>query len=490
MTISSSLSVALSGLSTSAEQLTVVSRNVARAGDEGATRKTANVITSESGGTRVASITRATNSALLEKVLGSTSDASAQKIIATSLDQLDQTVNDPELDGSPSGLIGKLQTALQSFSAAPQDVTVARAAVAAAKDLAQGLNDATKAVQNQRAQADAAMLSSVNNINDLLAQFKTVNDEVAAGTLHGADVTDSLDQRDQILKSLSQEIGIRTTADSSNSMSIYTDSGVTLFNGTPRAVSFQTTTAYSATVTGNPVYVDGVPITGSSGSMLARSGNLVGYATVRDNLANSYQSQLDEIARGLVETFAETDPNSPPTLPALPGLFTYAGAPAMPASGTLSSGIAATISVNPAVDSDVGGNAMSLRDGGMNGLPYVSNFTGSSAYTERLLNLVDAMSATRNFDPAALANTSGSLADYAASSAAWLQAQRKTATAASDYKTTLQQRSTDALSQETGVNIDEEMTNMLQFERAYQASSRLMNAIDNVFQTLLQSFNR
>ena len=40
------------------------------------------------------------------------------------LDTLDQTVNDPELDGSPSGLIGKLQTALQSFSAAPQDVTV------------------------------------------------------------------------------------------------------------------------------------------------------------------------------------------------------------------------------------------------------------------------------------------------------------------------------------------------------------------------------
>ena len=41
--------------------------------------------------------------------------------------------------------------------------------------------------------------------------------------------------------------------------------------------------------------------------MLAKSGKLVGLATVRDATAVSYQSQLDEIARGVISAFAEKD---------------------------------------------------------------------------------------------------------------------------------------------------------------------------------------
>ena len=55
---------------------------------------------------------------------------------------------------------------------------------------------------------------------------------------------------------------------------------------------------------------------------------------MRDNAAVTYQSQLDEVARGLIDAFKETD-QSGAALPDVPGLFTYPGAPAMPATGGL-----------------------------------------------------------------------------------------------------------------------------------------------------------
>ena len=81
MSLSVGLDAAVSGLSVSADQTSVVSRNVARAGDPHATRKTANVVTAPGGGVRIASITRASNQALFDKMLAASTDASAQKAI-------------------------------------------------------------------------------------------------------------------------------------------------------------------------------------------------------------------------------------------------------------------------------------------------------------------------------------------------------------------------------------------------------------------------
>ncbi|MEK6974773.1 MAG: hypothetical protein AABY18_00360, partial [Candidatus Thermoplasmatota archaeon] len=47
--------------------------------------------------------------------------------------------------------------------------------------------------------------------------------------------------------------------------------------------SFDPTLIYTAATSGNAVYIDGVPITGNSGPMLAGSGHLTGLAAVRDN---------------------------------------------------------------------------------------------------------------------------------------------------------------------------------------------------------------
>ena len=484
MSLSASLNTALSSLATTAEQTSVLSRNVARVGDPTASRKNANVITMPGSGVRLASVTRVVNVALFNNVLNTTSSAAGQRAIVDALEQLEQTVNDTELNASPAALMQKLTNAIQQYASAPANTASAQSAVAVARDVANALNSATDLVQSVRSQADAEIAGSVESLNTLLSRFESVNIEVVKGTRSGADVTDYLDQRDQLLKQISEEIGIRTVSRANNDMAIYTDSGVTLFDVSARSVTFQATPNYGATTTGNAVYADGMPITGSSATMGVGSGRIVGLVQVRDDLATTYQNQLDEVARGLISAFAESDQSAVPTLPDRAGLFTWGGGPALP-PGALAPGLAGTIRINAVVDPDQGGNATRLRDGGMNGAAYLYNSGGVASYTARLEQLNDRMSATRSFDPAAKLSTSATLKSFASSSAAWLEEARRTAGDEADYRSTLLERSSEALSKVTGVNLDEEMTLMLELERTYQASSKLISTIDAMLGALL-----
>ena len=52
-----------------------------------------------------------------------------------------------------------------------------------------------------------------------------------------------------------------------------------------------------------------------------QSGALAGYAELRDTIAPQYQAQLDQIAGGLINAFAESDQPGADT-PTAPGLFT------------------------------------------------------------------------------------------------------------------------------------------------------------------------
>ena len=131
----------------------------------------------------------------------------------------------------------------------------------------------------------------------------------------------------------------------------------------PQTVSFTPTPTLVAGASGNAVTVGGIPITGTSAPMAIQSGALAGYAQLRDTSRPEYQAQLDQIAGGLVSAFAETDQSATPTQPALPGLFTFAGATGVPAD-TAVTGLAAEIEVNPNVDPSQGGDITSCATAG------------------------------------------------------------------------------------------------------------------------------
>lgn len=484
MSLTQSTSNALSSLSTVSEQISVVSQNIARVNNTNASRKVANIVSGPGGGVSIAGISRTANKLLLDTYLNANANSQTQSVVNSALDQLQNTVGDTDADTSPAALVSKLNTALQSYSSTPQNSAVAATVVTAAQELVTSLNTATQAVTDVRNQADSDIATSVSNINNLLAQFQTLNQQIVSASGSGRDVTDVMDARDTVLKQLSNEIGIRTASRSNGDMAIYTDSGVTLFDKTARAVTFQQSANLSANAVGSPVYADGVPIAGTPHMMSISSGKLAGLVDVRDSIAPTYQSQLDEIARGLISTFAESD-QSGGGLPDAAGLFTSGSSSSVPT--TIVPGLAGSIKVNASVDPTQGGNAELIRDGGIAGANYKYNTSGGASYTDRIQQLITDLGSAQTFDPSTQIHTTGSMLDFAKSSVSWLEALRQSSSNEAESRQTIADRAATSLSQDTGVNLDEEMTNLLSLERTYQASSRLISTVDNMITTLLQA---
>ena len=492
MNLSSALYGATAGVSNASAQIAVVSRNIANQSNPNASRKIANVVTTN-GLPLVVSISQASNSALLTSLFSANSKQSQQSAISTAMTQLEGTLGTSVSDtNSPSALIGQLSSALQTYAVSPQSPISGQAAVIAATNLANGLNAASTTVQSVREQADSGIADSVTKINDTLTQYTQVNQSIVAGTATGADVTDAVDQRNSLLQQLSNQIGITTIRGADNGIKIYTDSGLTLFDQSPMKVTFQRTPAFTASTQGNAVYVDGVPVTAQGSPFKVQSGALAGLVSVRDSLATTYQSQLDQIASGLITSFQETDQSATPTQPAQAGLFTNGGSLTVPSTSTVTPGLAASIQVAASVNIS-SGNPSLLRDGGIssNGAaPYVYNPSpGQAGYSDRLNQLVSNLSQSLTFDTSAGAGTQSSVTDYASASASWLGTQASQASNAASYSAAVQSTASTALSNATGVNLDTELSNMLALEQSYQASAKLLTTVNTLYSALFAAIS-
>jgi flagellar hook-associated protein 1 FlgK len=168
----------------------------------------------------------------------------------------------------------------------------------------------------------------------------------------------------------------------------------------------------------------------------------------------------------------------------LPGLFTWSGG-TVPADGTIVPGMAMSLSVNAAYVQP-SGNAFLLRDGGANGADYVVNIDGGAGFSSLIEGFVTQMSEPVNFDVNAQIGASASLFDFAASSVGWMESLRQQANTAAENKNASYYRTTQALSNATGVNIDEEMAKLLELEQSYKASARIITAVDEMIDTLLR----
>ena len=480
MSLTTAFQAAQSAMTVVTAQSNVVSGNIAGMNTPNYARRIPTVTTDVTGLATLSSVTRASDQNLYYTVLSTTSLLSSANVITDGLNQLQNTVGDTANAQSPAALLGTLVNNLESYVSSPDNMNQAQGVVTDAGTLATALNSASTLVQSVRQQADTSIATAVANINAELVKFQQANNTIISGNASSSAINDALDTRDGILKDLSQYMGISTLQQSNGGTVIYTDSGATLFETTPRTVAFSTTTPLSAGVTGAAVVVDGVPVTGSSSTMPIKSGSIAGLAQLRDTLAPTYQSQLDGIATGLISAFAETDPSG--SLPKQAGLLTWSGGPNMPSTST---GVAATIKVNPAVDPMQSGSLTTLRDGGMSGAAYNANSAGTASYSAHLQGLVTALKSAQNFSASSGLGTSATVQTFATDSVGWLEQQRQAATNNSTFQTSMQTSATQALSNTTGVNIDTEMTKMLSLENSYQASAKLITIIDSMFSSLM-----
>ena len=490
MSLTTALNNAQAIFNNTGTQSSVVSNNIANASNSDYSRRQA-VLTTNGAGAQVVQIARSDEPALQKAYLANSSSDAAQQLLLNAYSNLQSATlggNDNEI--APSTYLTAFQTAMQTYSGSPSSTTAAQSAINAAQSLATSLNNASTAVQSARSDADKQISSDVDTLNGLLKQFETANDAVklattAAGPTSNA-LADAMDQRDSVLKQISQIVGVTPVTRGNNDMALYTSNGTTLFETIPRTVTFTPTNSYTAGTTGNNVYIDGVALTPGQSATTTAQGTLQAALQVRDDVAPTYQKQLDEIARGLVTTFAEK--NSDPTKPTLPGLFTWSGG-SVPTGATAVAGLAGSITVNSKLVTSQGGNPSLLRDGGINNTTtetgYTKNTSGDSGYSTQLDAYITAMNTKMDFDPKAGSDTKASLMDYSSSSIGWLEGQRSTATTAAENTSAALSRSSTAYSNATGVNLDEELTLMMDIEQSYKAGTKILNAVNEMLQSVL-----
>lgn len=485
MNLGSALNTATRSLSNTSTQTSVVSQNVANAENPNYARRSTHLEYDALAGSQIASIQRTTDSVLYRQSISSIASSDAQSTLVAGLDQLKTIFGTNDYELSPAVIAGQLRDNLSAYAAQPSEPTLAETAIASAQDLALSLRSSSEAVQQVRAEMDVDIAANVSSLNDMLARFKVINDEIVQGSYGSSDVNNYLDERDTLVKEISSIIEVRPVTRSGNDMVLYTMDGTTLFEKSPRTVTFETVPAYDALTTGNSIYVDGVPLEAGEGANSSAGGSLQAMLQIRDDIAPMLQGQLDEIARGVVTLFAEADQSGGGGVD-LPGLFTWTSG-TVPTAGTRVDGMASSIVVNPAVLSSQGGDPTLLRDGGINGASYLYNTEGAAGFSERLDSLVTSMDEPIPFDGTSLLGTSKGLINFAADSLGWLELTRSDATASMETKEAYAAQIEQTFSNATGVSIDEEMSLLLSLEQSYKAATKIISVVDELLQTLLSA---
>jgi flagellar hook-associated protein 1 len=345
------------------------------------------------------------------------------------LQQVQLAFNEPT-DSGLSSLLSNYWSAWQNLSNNPEDMGTRQSLAQSASSLADGftsLSNQLTTLQSQMGQNVTDTLTQVNNFGSQIAQL---NLTISKLEVAGDTPNDLLDQRDLLLDKLSALGNVSTTAGANGSIDVS-------FGGAALVTSSTAATLAESNLTG------------------LTSGKLQGLITLRDTTIPGYQSQLNTIASTLISA---TNTQS--------GLgFDLNGNP----GGAFFTGTDATnIAVNPALISNPGliaasasgavgdaGNAITIAD--MQRSPLIGSSTIDTAYTQLVTQVGADVQQTNNqvATTTALVNA--------------LDNQRQSV---------------------SGVNLDEEMTNMITFQRGYQASARAMNAMDDMLDQLINRTGR
>ncbi|MEN3792122.1 flagellar hook-associated protein FlgK [Fulvimarina sp. MAC3] len=467
MSLLSVLNSARSSFSVTSQQSALVARNVANSADPTATRKFGNQSYERVGAVDIRSISQSSDPALYRSLISAQASQGTNQTLADALDRVRDVIGDVDAPTSPSASIAALKDALTDLAGSPESSHLQRAAVDAARTVTTNINNATKSVQDMRGDADRQLEAGAKRLNELLANLETLNAKVVSGTEAGADVTDDVDQRDRIVSEISDYVGVSVRFRANNDLVLSTDSGIVMFETTPRSVEFARTPSFDPSIRLDSAVpakrpgefkIDGVSI-GADSTMTVREGTLVAALKLRDEIGVQFQDRLDDTANTLInETFAENG---------APGLFERAGP--------------ATISIAASVDYRLPtGDPARLRDGGINGSASF-NAAGDAGFSDRLNQLVARFSDQHTFATGEI----GTIAMFTAGSMARFEDIRATASEDASYQSVMVARTRDALSNKTGINLDDEMSHLLELERTYQASTKLVQTVGDLLDGLL-----
>jgi len=321
MGLSSALATAMSGLRSTQASLSIISSNVSNAQTPGYVAQTANQIEVATGSfgasVETTGVNRALDQFVQTQLRTETSGGAYADQIANILGQLQSAYGTPGGNGTLETALSNFTTALQSLSSNAGSHSAQAVALSAAQSLAQQLNTTTQGVQSLRNNVQQDIGSSATQANGLMSQIAQLNSQLQG--LNGTDpqAATLMDQRDNALNSLAKLVDIRAVKDSSNGVSVFTNSGVQLVGGSlasefafssPGALT--ATSQYNVNSTKNGVGSFGIRL--SNGALIdvvannvVTSGQIAADLKLRDQTLVQAQTQLDQLAATLSSALSD-----------------------------------------------------------------------------------------------------------------------------------------------------------------------------------------
>ena len=482
MSIGGTLASALSGLSAAAKAAELVSSNIANATTPGYARRelqlTARTVGTAGQGVQIVGVRRSVDLALLGDRRLAQSGAGDADARAAFFKRLERALGTPDQAFSINGRVAAFEAALTEATAQPQSEPRLTAVLNAARSMASQIGLASRDVQAARTVANSEIAKDVTALNTALERVVKLNVQIRRSFGMGQDTAALQDQRQQLVDQISAVVPVREIQQNDGTISLYTPTGAVLLDGVPAVFGFAATSSVNPYMTNGSglagLTLNGKPIATSGDRSVIQGGTLAANFAIRDDLAVTAQAQLDALSRDLVERFADSGLDAT-RAPGDPGLFTDAGAAFDPLNEV---GLSQRLRINGAVDPGQGGGLWRLRDGlGATSPGPVGNSTLLSTLRSTLTGLREPVSGGFMSGERSFATFAGDLLSNVATA-------RLTADGEAAYARTRLETFT-SMEAENGVDTDQEMQALLQIEQAYAANAKVVRAVQDMIQTLL-----
>ncbi|MFU8863085.1 MAG: flagellar hook-associated protein FlgK [Rhodobacterales bacterium] len=467
MSITNAFVSSRSGLAATAAWSEMTANNIANADRIGYVRRSISLTSGPGGsGVQVTGIRREVDSALDRMHRQEMSRTATQDAIADGLKIHSALLGKPGDPLSIPGRVTALQSRLDELSNDPAQSSLQRSALDAAASLAAGLNAASATLSETGATNRAGIAVDVATLNRLLNETAELNRKIALGQPGTRDSAMLEDAFASQLDAMSELVDLRVQRDAGGAFVIYTAGGTPLVEGrTVHEVRFSPDSSR--------LFAGDAEITpGTSGVRGFAEGRLAGRFTLLNEVLPRMQAQLDETARMLVVSFTEADT----TVAAGPGLFTDNGAAFNPATA---SGLASRITINEAVRGPDGDTLWRIRDGMGADVP------GPESDSTQVERMIGAFGENFTLSPQAGLGAQSRLSDFVSAMIADQQVAFVSAQTRGDALRAGAQALETARLGFQGVNVDDELQQLVAIEQSYAANAIMMRTLGEMMDTLL-----
>lgn len=451
--ISGLLNIAREALMTSQAELDTTSHNIANANTDGYTKQrvvtqAATPIQSTYGflgsGVQIESVESVRDAFVDQQVTNLNSDVSQATIEQQTMSNVEDIFNDSSGDGL-SDQLNALFSAFQSLAQNPEDSGLRQTVMQAGQQVATTFNVMNNELQNIEYQVGQEVDSDVGKVNQLSATIAGINGKILASGGASKASPDLQDEMDNAISQLSSLVNVKVTTDPTGVTNVTAGGTVIVAAGTAYT--------YKATQTSSGITVGR---SDSSQSATITSGELSGLLNSYNGNISSFANQLDNIANTLVQTVNAFHSTG----------YTLStnGSPAQTGMNFFVGNSAGSIAVSPDIVSNLNNIAASSSgDPGDGGNAAAIANVLNAPVTSNSQSIVNAYQG--------LVGQVGIASQQASDSVQTLQISQNQMTA---FQSSI-----------SGVSLDEELTNMIQYQHSFEAAAKVVTTTDQMYETII-----